>query len=179
MDIPREALQATAAALWDEVWSEAKPYSEASSAEQQECEHSARTVLEAAFPHLRPLFQHAAEIGRQLGHREAGEEIAQLIAAELDEFGSRAGDYAAGMNRARRIAIDGARFASGASSDAVTGAGTATGDTEGPESVRSCMAVHPMASHIPCVKPAGHSGEHVSRNGRNWRPRTDDTEEVR
>lgn len=32
----------------------------------------------------------------------------------------------------------------------------------------SCPSAHPMASHIPCSKPAGHQGDHVSRNGRNW-----------
>jgi predicted RNase H-like HicB family nuclease len=61
------------------------------------------------------------EAALRLGRKEAGEEIAVQIAAELDEFGPRAGDYAAGMNRARRIAVDIAWFTSGAASDASSG----------------------------------------------------------
>lgn len=32
----------------------------------------------------------------------------------------------------------------------------------------SCGSTHPDASHIPCVRRAGHSGDHISRAGRNW-----------
>jgi hypothetical protein len=79
------------------------------------------TVLQAAFPHLRPLFHHATEVGRELGRREAGEEIAE----ELEALNSQASTLACAM-----IARDVASRGSGASSEPLTGSGVGTGDTE-------------------------------------------------
>lgn len=42
-------------------------------------DRTVRAVLQGAFPHLRPLFRHATEVGRELGRREATSEITEAL----------------------------------------------------------------------------------------------------
>jgi hypothetical protein len=107
MDIPREAVDAVARVLND--WYEV-PKSGARVAEE---------ALAAAFPHLRPLFQHATEVGR----REALMEAHNAVQAKLGI-----------TSRALPIIRSIASPASDASSEPLTGSGVGTGDTEGGES---------------------------------------------
>ena len=75
--IPEEAVEATAERLWDEVWSQSKPWEEVSEAEKDECRHSARLILEAALPHLRALrIEVETRVGYELGRKQTAEEIA-------------------------------------------------------------------------------------------------------
>lgn len=74
MDIPEGAVEAGAEEL--KHWS--FPRSP---------EFLARSVLEAAFPHLRPLFQHATQVGYELGRREAKIEHAGMLEARASGEG--------------------------------------------------------------------------------------------
>jgi hypothetical protein len=44
----------------------------------------ATAALEAALPHLRPMFELAGNLGRELGRREVGEEIAAAFDREAE-----------------------------------------------------------------------------------------------
>lgn len=106
---------------------------------------------------VKVLTAQAGEFGYRLGRAEMAEEITAAIEQrrKSDTFGPMAKvilGLAAGIAR---------EIGSKPSPDATSG----RTDPEG------CQSTHPMASHIPCVKPPGHGGDHVSKNGRNWRPR--------
>jgi hypothetical protein len=121
---------------------------------------------------VKVLTETAAEAGRRIGRKEAAESVAAAIAAEIEETDDLPNMYVTGMHRARWIAVNIASLASGAASDATSVPSEGPGTSEPSKAASlpdNCASVHPTASHIPCVKPAEHEGDHVSRNGRNWR----------
>jgi hypothetical protein len=122
MDIPQSAIEAAARGMRPELWSDPDLRLAADHAKRLEFQRSvvrdaASAALRAAFPHLRPLFQHAAQVGRELA-------LAQVRAALVAEGATQ---------RAIRIVDDIANTASpasDASSEPLTGSGVGTGDTE-------------------------------------------------
>ncbi|MFI6681897.1 hypothetical protein [Kribbella sp. NPDC050470] len=121
MDIPGEAVEAAARAL---AYVSIAPHS-------PDLTSDAHSILAAAFPHLRPLFQHAAEVGRELGRREALNELYDEVsmAEEWQVDDPRISYVDVQIDKSLYLRIMASR-ASGASSEPLTGAPTATGDTE-------------------------------------------------
>lgn len=53
-EIPEEAVEAAAAIVWKEVWSEGESFTDSGAGVKRECRVSAKNILRAALPHLQP-----------------------------------------------------------------------------------------------------------------------------
>jgi len=85
MVIPPAAVQAAAKAIYEnDLLPGDWPWS--ALGQDQERLARGRVALEAALPHLRPLFETATELGLKLGRQEAAEEIAEQISMYNQEW---------------------------------------------------------------------------------------------
>lgn len=80
MAIPPEAVEAAALDLYRQERNH-EPWLAHSEGVRERYRASARELLEAALPHLRPLFETATKVALELGRKEAAEEIAAALEA--------------------------------------------------------------------------------------------------